>query len=131
MERAARIAPACSGVMARGPQELQQGRSVEARQHDAEAPLQVYLLEHLRRREAGGEGGPCHCRWMKCCHAQRRPLAPPLWLCIHRMTGNADRYLRSQKLGRIAALVEGFSIIFPAAPPCEGRRKSARHPACA
>src|SRR5215510_5198198 len=24
---------------------------------------------------------------------------PPLWLCIHRMTANADRHLRSQKLG--------------------------------
>ncbi len=39
------------------PRKLQQGRSVEARQHDAEAPLQVHLVEHLRRWGAGGEGG--------------------------------------------------------------------------
>src|SRR5215468_8520802 len=53
-----------------GPQELQQGRSVEARQHDAEAPLQDYLVEHLRRREAGGEGGAGHLRLV--------PTEPPL-----------------------------------------------------
>jgi hypothetical protein len=45
-----------------GPQELQQGRSVEARQHDAEAPLQSHLVEHLRRRDAGSEGGAGHSR---------------------------------------------------------------------
>ncbi len=42
--------------------ELQQGRSVEARQHDAEAPLQGHLVEHLRRRGAGGEDGAGHSR---------------------------------------------------------------------
>ena len=42
--------------------ELQQGRSVEARQHDAEAPLQGHLAEHLRRRAAGGEDGAGHSR---------------------------------------------------------------------
>ena len=45
-----------------GPRELQQGRSVEARQHDAEAPLQGHLAEHLRRRAAGGEDGAGHSR---------------------------------------------------------------------
>ena len=45
-----------------GPREVQQGRSVEARQHDAEAPLQRHLAEHLRRRDAGGEGGAGHSR---------------------------------------------------------------------
>jgi hypothetical protein len=44
------------------PRELQQGRSVEARQHDAEAPVQRHLAEHLRRRGAGGEGGAGHSR---------------------------------------------------------------------
>ena len=41
---------------------MQQGRSVEARQHDAEAPLQGHLAEHLRRRAAGGEDGAGHAR---------------------------------------------------------------------
>ena len=45
-----------------GPRELQQGRSVEARQHDAEAPLQGHFAEHLRRRGAGGEDGAGHSR---------------------------------------------------------------------
>ena len=31
-------------------EKLQQSRFVEARQHDAEAPLQGHLVEHLRRR---------------------------------------------------------------------------------
>ena len=42
--------------------ELQQGRSVEARQHDAEAPLQGHLAEHLGRRAARGENGAGHPR---------------------------------------------------------------------
>jgi len=37
--------------------ELPQGRSVEARQHDAEAPFHTHLVEHLRRRGAGREDG--------------------------------------------------------------------------
>jgi len=44
------------------PRKVQQGRSVEARQHDAEAPFQVHLVEHLRRRGAGSEGGAGHSR---------------------------------------------------------------------
>ena len=42
--------------------ELQQGRSVEAAEHDAEAPLQGHFVEHLRRRGAGGEDGAGHSR---------------------------------------------------------------------
>ena len=42
--------------------ELQQGRSVEAAEHDAEASLQRHLAEHLRRRRTGGEDGPGHPR---------------------------------------------------------------------
>ena len=45
-----------------GSQELRQGRSVEARQHDAEAPLQGHLVEHPRRRGAGGGGDAGHSR---------------------------------------------------------------------
>jgi hypothetical protein len=45
-----------------GLQELQQGRSVEARHHDAEAPLHRHLVEHLRCREAGSEGCAGHFR---------------------------------------------------------------------
>jgi len=45
-----------------GQQELQQGWSVEARQHDAEAPLQGHLVEHRRRRGAGSEDGAGHPR---------------------------------------------------------------------
>jgi hypothetical protein len=33
-------------------------RSVEAAEHDAEAPVERHLAEHLRRRHAGGEDGP-------------------------------------------------------------------------
>jgi hypothetical protein len=42
--------------------ELQQGRSIEATEHDAEAPLQRHLVEHLRRWGAGGEDGAGHAR---------------------------------------------------------------------
>ena len=66
-----------------GPQELQQGRSVEARQHDAEAPLQGYLVEHLRHREAGGEGGAGHLRLVP---AEPLPLAGGLEQ-LHDLTG--------------------------------------------
>jgi hypothetical protein len=45
-----------------GPRELQQGRSVEARRHDAEAPVQGDHAEQLRRRAAGGEDGVGHLR---------------------------------------------------------------------
>src|SRR5262245_38846030 len=45
-----------------GLQELQQGRPVEARDHNAEAPLHGHLVEHLRCREAGSEGGTSHFR---------------------------------------------------------------------
>ena len=42
--------------------ELQQGRPIEAPQHDAEAPFHGHLVEHLRRWGAGGEGGAGHSR---------------------------------------------------------------------
>ena len=48
-----------------GPREMSEGRSVEARQHDAEAPLQGHLTEHLRRRDAGGEDGADHARLVR------------------------------------------------------------------
>jgi hypothetical protein len=51
--------PGRHGAAAR---ELHQGRSVETTEHDAEAPLQGYLVEHLRRRGAGGEDGAGHPR---------------------------------------------------------------------
>ena len=44
------------------PQELPQGQSVKARQHDAEAPLQSHLVKHLRRWNAGGESCAGHSR---------------------------------------------------------------------
>jgi hypothetical protein len=55
----------CARLLARhgaAPRELQQGRPVEALQHDAEAPLQGYFVEHLRCRGAGGEDGAGHSR---------------------------------------------------------------------
>src|SRR5450631_2949420 len=39
---------------------MPQGRSVEALQHDAEAPVQRHLAEHLRHRDAGGAHGADH-----------------------------------------------------------------------
>ena len=56
------IAPACVEGHGAAARELQQGRSVEARQHDAEAPLQGHLAEHLGRRAARGENGAGHPR---------------------------------------------------------------------
>ena len=41
---------------------MTQGRPVEVRQHDAEAPLHRHLAQHLRRRGAGGEGRAGHAR---------------------------------------------------------------------
>src|SRR4029450_4808093 len=43
-----------------GPREMPQGRSVEALRHDAEAPVQRHLAEHLRHRDAGGAHGADH-----------------------------------------------------------------------
>src|SRR5215469_3584041 len=40
--------------------DLQQCRSVEAGEHDAEASVERHLAEHLRRRHAGGEDCPGH-----------------------------------------------------------------------
>ena len=48
-----------------GPREMSEGRSVEARQHDAEAPLQGHLTEHLRRRDAGGKDGADRARLVR------------------------------------------------------------------
>jgi hypothetical protein len=48
-----------------GAREMSEGRSVEARQHDSEAPLQSHLTEHLRRRDAGGENGADHARLVR------------------------------------------------------------------
>ena len=48
--------------MAAAARELHQGRSIEATEHDAEAPLQGHLVEHFRRRGAGGEDGAGHVR---------------------------------------------------------------------
>src|SRR5262249_25284306 len=70
MERAARIAPACSGVMARVRKSCSRVGPSRRDSIDAEAPLQGYLVEHLRRREAGGEGGAGHLRLV--------PTEPPL-----------------------------------------------------
>ena len=47
------------GAAARG---LQQRRSVEAAEHDAEASVDRHLAEHLRRWQAGGEDGLGHPR---------------------------------------------------------------------
>jgi hypothetical protein len=47
-----------------GPRELPQGRPVESLQHDAEAPVQGHLAEHLRHREAGGEDSADHSHFM-------------------------------------------------------------------
>ena len=47
----ATIAPACSKRHRAGSRQLQQGRSVEPLQHDAEAPVQGHLAEHLRHRD--------------------------------------------------------------------------------
>ncbi|MGY4503889.1 hypothetical protein ACVWYH_007846 [Bradyrhizobium sp. GM24.11] len=43
-----------------GPREMPQGRSVEALQHDAEAPVQRQLAEYRRHRDAGGAHGADH-----------------------------------------------------------------------
>jgi hypothetical protein len=43
-----------------GPREMPQGWSVEALQHDAEAPVQRHLAEHLRHRDAGCAHGADH-----------------------------------------------------------------------
>jgi len=64
------------------PPELQQGRSLEALQHEAEAPLQHHHAEYLRRRGAGGEDGVGHVRLV--------PVKPPrrAWLeQLHDLTG--------------------------------------------
>ncbi len=43
-----------------GPREMPQGRSVEALQHDAEAPVQRHLSQHRRHGDAGGVHGADH-----------------------------------------------------------------------
>jgi hypothetical protein len=43
-----------------GARRLPQGRSIEPRQHDAEAAVQGDFTEHLRRRAAGGEDRAGH-----------------------------------------------------------------------
>ena len=71
------------------PRELQQGRSVEALQHEAEAPLQEHHTEHLRRRGAGGEDGVSHVRLV--------PVEPPrrAWPeQLHDLTGRPGMDLR-------------------------------------
>jgi len=52
-----------------GPQELQQGRSVEARQHDAEAPLQV------TSSNTSGTGRPARVICASCRLSRCRPRA--------------------------------------------------------
>jgi hypothetical protein len=62
--------------------ELQQGRSLEATEHDAKAPLQLHLAEHLRRRGAGGEDGAGHPRLPPAFPSRRAGLQQ-----LHDLTG--------------------------------------------
>jgi hypothetical protein len=97
------------------PVVLQQGRSVEARQHDAEAPLKGHLAEHLRRRAAGGEDSAGHSRLP--------PAYPPRHAGLeqlHDLTGRPAVDVRE----------EAFADLLPQRPPhrpssCRGKQTPA------
>jgi hypothetical protein len=90
------------------PVVLQQGRSVEARQHNAEAPLQGHLAEHLRRRAAGGEDGAGHSRLPRPYPPRDAGLEQ-----LHDLTGRPGVNVREDAFADL--LSQGSRIAYPPA----------------
>jgi len=80
-----------------GPREVQQGRPVEARQDDTEAPLHGHRAQHFRRRAAGTEDGVGHARLV--------PTEPPRNVGLEQLHDLAGRPGVDVRRGALADLL--------------------------